>query len=317
MKNFLLLTLLSTWLLASAQRGGAAADAETASQPTELQQLAMQLDAANKYFSNQKYDAAAENLKQAAALAHRLNDAREGNILAGLGNAYEYLGKFKASRDAHWQAIAWKTAHVAEPRSLARSYSDYGHIVGARLDSFQRGSEYLLKAADIFAKYPDTLAVYFQAYCYSEAGIICTAGQEMEKGIGLCLKALQLQRSIADYAGMAMTYRHLTVTYIERKEYAKAHAYLDKAMVLANDVNDNMVRSGILLNKGVAFEAEKKYPEAIEAYEQAFALMENSPLKNLAAEAAHSLSVLHKRQHNREKAKLYAARYEALKKEIQ
>lgn len=308
-----LLFLVVAAFSAPAQRGGTAIESPTETRPDDAQQLTLYLEAGKKYFTEKKYVESADAHLAALAIAERTKDKRTGAIMTKTGLSYEFAGKFKQSAAIHARAIAWKTANNADKRDLAQSYTDYGHIVGARLDSFDIGATYLLKAADIFATYSDTVAIYYYAYCYAEAGIIYTVAQQADKGIGLCLKALQLQRSIGDYSGMAMTYRHLTVTYIERKEFEKAHTYLDKAMTLATD---DMARSGIYLNKGIAFEAEKKYPEAIAAFEQAFALTQATSLKSLSAEAALFLSKLYKETHDREKAKLYKARYETISAEL-
>ncbi|WP_428330135.1 tetratricopeptide repeat-containing sensor histidine kinase [Mucilaginibacter sp.] len=105
-------------------------------------------------------------------------------------------------------------------------------------------------------------------WAYQVIGLIYLAQNKTDIAIANFNKAIAIFISIGDKSKTGKVYFDIALSYDETGHPQKAFLYLDKALQLAKQTNDNDLLSMALNRKGETYFHLKKYPEAISFYQQ-------------------------------------------------
>ncbi|MVM36937.1 tetratricopeptide repeat protein [Spirosoma sp. HMF3257] len=106
----------------------------------------------------------------------------------------------------------------------------------------------------------------WEAQAYNELAVMKMGEGNYVAAINLWLNARRLQESIKDWKGLRSTLPNLGMVYIKLRRYNEAMTCFTEAEKVANRLNDNMVRSFIVMRKAEILEKEGKYAPALALY---------------------------------------------------
>ena len=105
--------------------------------------------------------------------------------------------------------------------------------------------------------------------------------------------ALGAARHLADRTAEARVLRGLAYAAIRQRDYDAAHSYFSNALVLAEELGDDVGRAHVHLNLGQALEQQSRLPEALTHAEKALALGRAVGRVHLEATSLAAIGWLH------------------------
>lgn len=239
-----------------------------------------------------------------------------GRGMSGVSMVYELQGEYKQSLAISKEAVALLLP--ADTTWAAVFELNIGHLLGAYFEKYESALNHLKIAISLLETQQTPDAQRYLALAYSEGGMCSLIAGHQEEAVGMLLKALQMQRALGDKAAEAMTCRNLTSVYIEKKNFAKAHEYLDKALEISKEEGDQtIVLLAVSFNRGEAYAAEDKTAEAIAAFEKAVQYALEIPMYPHAKTACEMLVKLYKKAGDRTRAAEYRAKAKACERDTQ
>ncbi len=211
-----------------------------------------------------RFETSIEYLKQALQIWEELED-QEGILQCNLliGTSYSRLGELDVSLE-HLKKALESSDRVGDQKARIRCLGEIG-LVHLERAEYEEAYEMYTIGGRIADKTDDKWAI---AACYSTRCLI-------DAWTGNCEKALEnldephgIVEAIDYKRGIAMNYVIYGECYIHRGDLEKAQFYCDKAMALFKEYVVNELSWGTRLQAKI-YQAQKKWPEAIEMFQKA------------------------------------------------
>ena len=258
------------------------------------------------------YEEALYHYEQAMTINRSLHNNQEiARTLTNLGSIYRLFGNYELAINQHLEALSLCEG-LENNEGIAWSALNIGRLF-KMMKNYQKSIVYVNQSLDIYKKIDDNTGV---TLCLKEKGSIYYKMGNLDKAIKYSEEVLSINRKTGNNLGIANSLSSLGKIYFNERNYIKATDYLIRANELKDSLSDHTEKASILRYLGRIYTSEGKLSKANIYLKNSlnFALEQN--LKEDIKETYLSLSHLHEKLHNSEKALDYYKQYTVLKEKL-
>ncbi len=234
------------------------------------------------YYRNDKLDQAIMVTRKAADIATKFKYKKK------LTHCYINLSGYLQQKNQLDKAISYNyEALKLNPDDFesAHLYNNLAMILHSRKEN-RRALDYLEQSIYYYKKIPEPRL----AGVYINQGIILGELKNSDLVVKAYSKAINYARKEQDDFLLATALEGLGRTYLDLDELDQASHFLEKALIVANDLNELFLRGNIFNNLGAVYVKGGQLKTAITYFEDAFQLFEKHGHPNVGIK---SLEMLH------------------------
>lgn len=221
---------------------------------------------------------------QALDLYDRLNDAYgKAVVLGSIGTTYEELGDLKQAQEFQLQSLTVKK-QIGAPVQVSVALTNLASLA-IKLQRFSEADAYLQEAFTIAKDHQSLLS---QANILGQIGVSHLAQNSDDEALQDFSHSMELYEQLGSQKGILETLDFFGQAYIKRAAYTDAFAYYERALRLANEINDSnalwmvQYRLGeIWLNRGDDTQALTYFQDAITTLERIRSDLETPEFRRL------------------------------------
>lgn len=250
-----------------------------------------------------KYDDAIKLYKEAYVIYKDLNEQKSmAIVLNRLGVANKNLGNFEVALDYYAQAKE-KCLLTKDTNTLLSIYNNVG-IVYKHLGEYEKALSNYFECLKLNEKHGDADDI---ANVKNNIAIIYRASGQADKAFEIYNEVLEIHKANNNIEGQARSLSYIANAYSDlKKDYIKSNEYNFQALELAKQYGNKSLIANILANTGSNYSGLKDYKTALEYFEKALSIYENSSNDYASAYVMFQLSIANRELGNLNKALMYA-----------
>lgn len=196
------------------------------------------------YYLNRSY-LSNEYYKKALNTYYAQNDDEfQGKCWNNIGINYDVMSKNSEALDAYLKSLKISEKQN-DSLSIAQSWINIG-LLDTRVAKFDRAEMYLRKALKYFIAHRDTLNI---GLCYQNLAVTYNEQRDYKKSLDFYYKSLEAYEAIDYKYGMSQDLLNIATQFIRTKEHNIANQYLDRALLLAREIESEYLISNIYMHK--------------------------------------------------------------------
>lgn len=164
--------------------------------------------------------------------------------------------------------VIWR--HLGDPKALASSLDQLGHIVNAQND-YPRATALFEESLALRREIGDTEGM---GASLNALGYMALFFRDFDRAAELCGESLRLRREIGDHGGTAYSLEFLAQAAIEQGENDDAAALLDECLVVRRQLGDERGIAATLLNLARVARERRDWDRATAACEESRSIWE-------------------------------------------
>jgi len=250
------------------------------------------------------------HFEKGIVLARKLGEkAYLSVMLNNVGMQYQRVGKFKEAIDAHKESLKLDI-EANNTKSVGVDYSNMG---GAYLKwgDYAKALENFEKAREIHVKNNNGLRV---AYRDIDIGEIYLRWGQLDRALEILNSAKKRLLSVEKNPSGALML--IAEIWLEKEDFAKAEENIKRALEYDQKAKKDSKLPERLNDLGLIYQKQKKYDDAIRAYEEALATARFRNDKDNISTILSNMGSLHYEQRNFEKAISFFQEAVDLKEEL-
>jgi len=213
----------------------------------------------NVHFYQGNLDEANKSYFEALDVLQTTNEYKEiSTTQTSIGNVYFQQGNYEEALKYYLESLKIEEEHNNKS-GLSRSYISVGNV-HYQLGNMNQSLYYYKQAYIMKKEIGDNKG---EAGCLNNIGNIYRFQRDFHKAAETYLEAQKIYEKLNDSRGLTETYTNLGLAFFEQSLNSEAEEYFNKALLLAeNNQNQSMV-SNILANLAGLYNKQKKYDLAI------------------------------------------------------
>ncbi len=208
-----------------------------------------------------EFDKAIEYEKEALEIYQTIgNKTLTASTLNQIGNAYRASDNMELALDNHMQALRLHQ-ETGDENSIAASSNNIG-LIYRDLGQYEKAISFFIDAISIYKKSGNRQAM---GLVLNNLGDTYARCEKNELSLKQYNEALDIFEAMKDKRSIAITAQNIGQLHLETKQYNKAKAFFDKALVSAKEINDIELLKNISFDSYQLFETTKETAKALES----------------------------------------------------
>jgi signal transduction histidine kinase/Tfp pilus assembly protein PilF len=255
-----------------------------------------------KYYQKEKHDSSIYFFNKGIAIALRKDlPLLRADLLAEKAKVFYYKGNYHQSIDSLEKSL--KLFNTRNNIDGQASVTNNIGVIYYNLSDYPKALKYWNKALQYYEKNSDSLGM---ATCYSNVGVIHYKKARANDALSHFIKALKIRKKYDDKEGLASIYSKMGMIYKNYlQDNKKALNYLKKAMLLYEELNDEVGRTKILINMGNVYEELDSLDKSLKLHVEALNIAEKINNKRLIAICYTNMASYYQTNKNYERALKY------------
>ena len=230
--------------------------------------------------------------------------SRELSYHAGIGTAYDYLGRFANTNHRYDEAIqlydsAVRYFKIEDDASNIGMLLNQMGIMKMQLNEYEAARSYYEESLEAYTLAGDSIRM---ANEYLNIGITYEIQGFHSVALEYYFKCLKIDEQVGNEAGIPSDYMSIALILKRQNDFPSAIKYYKQALELSQKLDDKFTTGSIYTNLGVIYKDEGNYDLALETQHKALEIFEEMDNRRGLLAARHNMAVVYYKMGDLEKA---------------